>query len=107
MPRLRGQVKCLLSSDNQTDSATIKTGPCAFGGIYWSVSEDVVFEVFDNTAASGKKVAPWNEVDEGMIVKGSQETWAYTVDPPIFCEIGIHVNIVSGENFGYIVVYDE
>jgi len=112
MPLLRGKIKCQKTSTRQSGSAEIVDGPCAFGGIYFSLdgSTDVIFQIFNNAASpSGDRIDPGNPIDNGIKALGSSITFSYTVDPPVFCKDGLYIHIVSpnAASYGYVVTYDE
>lgn len=95
-------------TDNLDASGLAVNGPCVFHGVWFAVdgSNDIVVNVYDNTVASGKRLIPINTADNGFKILGSILSYSITVPKPVFAENGVYVD-VSGNNYGYQVLYEQ
>jgi len=102
-----GTPYCLIT-DNKDASGVAVDGPCVFHGIWFAVdgSNDIVVNVYDNTAASGKRLIPINTNDNGFKVLGNAISYSITMPKPVYVENGIYVSI-TGNNYGYQVLYEQ
>ena len=84
-------------------SAIAVAKPCIFRSliIYSDGTNNVVFNIYDNLAASGRKLNP-----NGFLVLGATRTWTYSQD--ILCLNGVYVEVTPADAgvTSYQVVYD-
>jgi hypothetical protein len=108
MPGFTSGVQYCQTTDNLTTSGTAIEGPCVFHGAWFCLDEDedIVVNIYDNTAASGKRLIPINPTDGGFKILGAVRSYSILAPKPVFAENGIHVD-VSGSNYGYQVLYEQ
>jgi len=109
MTRLPSNTKVFTSkvtAPATASAASVATAAAFYGLIFQTDgTNNITVNVYDNaTAGSGTKLVPTN-----TIIKGSEQSWALSIDPPIACTNGIYVNIaVAGSgSASYQVLYDD
>ncbi len=92
------------TSSGTTAGATAVTGECVFHGILIQTdgSNDVTFNTYDNTTASGTRILTGD-----LVVAGN--TNKEFVNPPVslHCSTGIHVTCTCAGTFSWQVFYDD
>jgi len=101
-----GQVQVTQISDPAASSAAAATGQAAFYGIIIKTdgTNNVTLNIYDNIAASGKKLVPTD-----IVVLGTARIWALSYSPAIKCLTGIYVSVsvAGGGTCTYQVLYDK
>ena len=90
-------------TDVQDVSAAVLSRAVGFSGIIIRTDgvNDITLNVFDNTAASGKRLIP-----EDVVVEASLRVASIGYFPPVYAENGIYVEVTCSGTYSYQVMYE-
>jgi len=97
------QTSIMISSGAKTSSGKLSIGRCVFHGVLIATdgSHDAVVNLYDNTAASGKKIIPPITVSADQNYGG-----LFVGSPGVFVSHDIYLSI-SGTGASAVIYYDD